>query len=343
MKTTLIVIAASLFFISLGWGKAPIKESAKSQSEKGVVLKGFSESPFFDEQILKLDIFNGIKIEINAPAASILDRNKKIMLIFYALPNMNTIDETIGRHMAPGLDWHYNIQQIGAQIRFLRNLVTDKNIVIAYLESPEESWQWWRMKHPGDDFIFKEVVDSVVNIFKNFSTEIVLDGHSGGGSFVFGYINSVKKIPDKINRIAFLDSQYDYSDSLNHGEKIIRWLKAENDHYLCSIAYDDMHVIIDGKDIGTINGGTFYRSKLMEKRLSEDFHFQNESDSLFIKYTALKGRVKFFLKRNPDHLMWHTLLVEKNGFIESILSGTKYENEGYQLWGWDAYTEYILP
>ncbi len=343
MKTPAIAITASLVFISFLCGKAQAREVSYIQAENRITLKGFSRSPYFDEQLLKLEIFNGIKIEINAPAASIFDNNKKVMLIFYALPNMNTIAETIGRQKIPGLDWHYEIQQIGAQVRFLRNLVSDKNIVIAYLESPEESWQWWRMKHPGDDFIFKQVVDSVANIFRNFSTEIVLDGHSGGGSFVFGFINSVNKIPNNIKRLAFLDSDYDYSDSLHHGGKISRWLKAEPDHYLCSIAYDDRHVIINGKDIGTINGGTFYRSKLMENRLSEDFHFQNESDSLFIKYTALNGRIKFFLKRNPDHLMWHTLLVEKNGFIESILSGTKYENEGYQLWGWDAYSEYIQP
>ncbi len=315
----------------------------KASLDGGVALKGFSRSSFFDEQILKLKIYNGIKIEINAPAANIFDRDKKVLLIFYALPNMNTIDETIGRQKAPGLDWHYDIQHIGAQVRFLRNLVTDENIVIVYLESPEESWQWWRMKHPGKDFVFKMVVDSVANIFKNFSTEIVLDGHSGGGSLVFGYINTVNRIPKKIKRISFLDSQYDYADSLHHGRKIVQWLKAAPDHYLCSIAYDDRHVIINGKDIGTIEGGTFYRSELMEKRLAKDFNFVDYSDSLFIKYSALKGRIKFFLKRNPDHLMWHTLLVEKNGFIESILSGTSYENEGYQLWGWRAYSQYIQP
>ena len=345
MKTPVVLINLLLLFLSASLTSRiiPGKERVFTQSEKGITLKGFSESPYFEEQILNLEIYNGIKIEINAPAAKIFDRDKKVMLIFYALPNMNNIEETIGRQKSPGLDWHYDIQQIGAQVRFLRNLVTDRNIVIAYLESPEESWQWWRMKHPGEDFIFRKVVDSVANIFRNFSTDIVLDGHSGGGSFVFGYINSVNNIPRKIKRIAFLDSEYDYSDSLNHGEKISRWLKSKPDHFLCSIAYDDRDVIINGKDIGTINGGTFFRSRLMEQRLAKDFHFINEDDSLFIKYTALNGRIKFFLKRNPDHLMWHTLLVEKNGFIESILSGTKYENEGYQLWGWRAYSQYIQP
>ena len=185
--------------------------------------------------------------------------------------------------------------------------------------------------------------DCVANIFKSFNTQIVLDGHSGGGSFVFGFINSVKNIPANINRISYLDSEYDYTDSLKHGEKLIRWLNSKPDHFLCAIAYDDRDVIINGKDIGTIEGGTYYRSTLMEKRLSKSFHFKDESDSLFVKYTALNGRIKFFLKRNPDHLMWHTLLVEKNGFIESILSGTKYEDQGYQFWGWRAYSQYIQP
>lgn len=345
MKNSEVKIIFIFLFLSAAasFGMTSVNKNMPAHAEGGVTLKGFSESPFFNEQILRMEIYNGIKIEVNAPAASIFNCNKKVMLIFYALPNMNTIDETIGRQKVPGLDWHYDIQQIGAQVRFLRNLIVNKNIVIAYLQSPEESWQWWRMKHPGEDFIFKNIVDSVVNIFKNFSTEIVLDGHSGGGSFVFGYINSVNKIQNKITRLAFLDSDYDYSDSLKHGDKICNWLKAKQDHFLCVISYDDRHVIINGKDIGTIEGGTFRRSMLMEKRLARNFLFENESDSLFIKYAALKGRIKFFLKRNPDHLMWHTLLVEKNGFIESILSGTKYEDEGYQLWGWRAYSQYIQP
>jgi len=342
-RTSSFILLIIFYLTIFNPGICFCKPHSDFNTKTGVVLKNFTSSSYLEEQILKFNIYDGVKIEINAPASNEFDPDNNVELIFYALPNMNTIDETIGRQKTAGLDWHYDIQHIGAQVRFLRNLVRDENIVIVYLESPEDSWQWWRIKHPGEDYIFRKIVDSVASIFKGFNTNIVLDGHSGGGSFVFGYINSVNMIPNKINRISFLDSDYDYADSLNHGVKIIRWLKAKPDHFLCTIAYDDRHVIINDKDIGTINGGTFYRSTMMERRLSKAFNFADESDSLFIRYTALNGRVKFFLKRNSDHLMWHTLLVEKNGFIESILSGTQYENEDYQLWGWRAYSQYIQP
>ena len=334
------IMLFSLFFII---STADCSLFPKSKVDKEFGLKGFTKSSYLNEQILTFEYEPEIKIEINAPSSESFNSNNKVMLIFYALPNMNTIQETIGRQMQKGMDWHYDIQHIGAQVRFLRNMIRNENIVVVYLRTAEQSWPWWRMRHPGGDFIIRSVVDSVKNIFRKFKTDIVLDGHSGGGSFIFGYINSVSKIPNQIKRISFLDSEYDYADSLNHGNKLINWLNAGSDHYLCAIAYDDRGVIINGKDIGTLNGGTFYRSTLMKEYLEKRFKFENDSDSLFTKFSALNGRVKFFLKSNPDHLMWHTLLVEKNGFIESIVSGTSYENNNYEFWGQRSYSQYIQP
>ncbi len=339
----ILLISVLLLLNPFTFGFSKEKNFDENSSGKEVVLKGFTKSTYLDEQILSFTYEPEINIEINAPSKQKFDKDKNVMLIFYALPNMNSIEETIGRQKQQGLDWHYDIQHIGAQVRFLRNLIKNKNIVVAYLETKEQSWPWWRMRHPGGDFIIRNVVDSVKNIFKGFNIEIVLDGHSGGGSFIFGYINSIAQIPDQVKRISFLDSEYDYSDSLKHGDKIINWLNAYGDHYLCAIAYDDRDVIIDGKNIGTLNGGTFFRTKLLKKKLEREFEFSDYSDSLFTKFTALNGRVKFFLKSNPDHSMWHTLLVEKNGFIESIVSGTQYENSDYEFWGQRAYSEYIQP
>lgn len=311
--------------------------------EKGTTLKGFSKDSFLGEQILSFGYSPDINVEINAPSANKFDGTKKTSLIFYALPNMNTIEQTIGRQKREGLDWHFDIQHIGAQTRFLREQLKDENIVVVYVATKEESWPWWRSKHPDGDPVIMGLVDTVKNIFKKFNTEIILDGHSGGGSFVFGYINSVNEIPKQVKRISFLDSEYDYSTALNHGSKIINWLKAEPDHYLCIIAYDDRDVIINGKDIGTLNGGTFFRSNLMKDDLDKAFHLYKTEDTLFTKYSGLNGRIKIFLKTNPEHQMWHTLLVEKNGYIESILSGTPYEEKDYQFWGWRAYSQYIQP
>ena len=43
--------------------------------------------------------------------------------------------------------------------------------------------------------------------------EIYLNGHSGGGSFIFGYLAGVEKIPSQVKRISFLDSDYGYDSS----------------------------------------------------------------------------------------------------------------------------------
>ena len=73
----------------------------------------------------------------------------------------------------------------------------------------------------------------------------------------FGYLDGVPRIPDNIDRIAFLDSDYGYEDSF-HTKKIIEWLKNEN-HKLVVLAYNDSLVIYNGKPLVSPTGGTWYR------------------------------------------------------------------------------------
>ena len=344
IRTKKILVFFSLLFLITTVSAAENFYPGKHEdTNANTSIKGFSPSPYFNEQTLSFNYEPEIKIEINAPGASEFNPDKKVMLAFYALPNMNTIAETIGRKVEKGDDWHYNIQHIGAQTRFLRNTIKDYNLVVVYMGTDENSWPWWKMRHPGGDLITRHIVDSVKNIFKNYNVEVTLCSHSGGGEFVFGYLNSLSSIPNDVKRISFIDSEYYYSDSLKYGGKIVSWLKARSDHYLCLIAYDDRDVIIDGKNIGTLDGGTFYRTTMMKNRLAKDFELKDESDSLFTKFTGLNNRIEIYLKSNPDHLMWHTVLVENNGFIHSMLAGTPLENKGYVFWGPRAYSQYIQP
>jgi len=48
-----------------------------------------------------------------------------------------------------------------------------------------------------------------------------LTGHSGGGSFLFGYIDAADDIPAAVDRIVFLDANYSYSDTDKHGDKLV--------------------------------------------------------------------------------------------------------------------------
>ncbi|MCK7541677.1 MAG: hypothetical protein MZV63_67720 [Marinilabiliales bacterium] len=84
------------------------------------VLPGFKPSGIFDEQQMVIgDSPPGTRILINAPLNGFGDGDR-VLLILYALPNGNTIEQTFGKKLHAGDDWHFDIQHIGAQTRFLR-------------------------------------------------------------------------------------------------------------------------------------------------------------------------------------------------------------------------------
>ena len=74
--------------------------------------------------------------------------DRPVGLVLYALPNGNTIEQTAGKKMAPGDDWHFDIQHIAAQTRFLRERIEGYNLVVAYLEADQKSWPAWKKAHP---------------------------------------------------------------------------------------------------------------------------------------------------------------------------------------------------
>lgn len=306
------------------------------------ILEKFVTTENFGERILNLRFYPEVTVQINAPSKEMFDSTKKTLLVLYALPNGNSIEWTIGKKLKPGDDWHFDIQHIAAQTRFLRETYPYANIIVAYLVTEGKSWPKWRREKRSSHFVIKSLVDSLASMFKSFDTKIVLSGHSGGGSFIFGYLDSVEKIPSFIERVTFLDSNYGYEDSLKHGEKLIEWLIKSNEHYLSVIAYDDREVKINGKNIVSPTGGTYVRSKMMKDRLEKYFEFDDESDSVFTRYTALNGRIQFHLKENPNAEIFHIVLVERNGFIQSILSGTDYEGKNYKFWGERCYEKWIF-
>ena len=80
----------------------------------------------------------------------------------------------------------------------------------------------------------------------------------------------------------------------------------------------------------------------MQRKLSEHFTFKIVADTSFINYSALNGRVRIILKENPGGLIYHTVQVEKNGFIFSLLSNTKFDKRRYFTYFGDrVYEKYI--
>ncbi len=310
-------------------------ESTSQSPQAG--FSGFRETNGFGERIASFNFAPEIKIEINAPPG--FGRSKKVLLIFFALPNGNTTAQTIGKAMQAGDDWHFDIQHIGAQTRFLRNVLPDRSIVVAYLENNLKSWPAWRKKY-GDERIPK-VIAEVRGIFGTNELEIALTGHSGGGSLIFGYLNSLKEIPNEITRIAFLDSNYAYDSSLGHTEKLAVWLRSGTEHFLTVLAYNDAVALLDGKSFVSAAGGTWGKSHEMQRDLAKMFEFTARTNAGLETYSALSGRLEFILKENPERKIFHTVQVERNGFIHAILCGTTNENRGYEYFGARAYTNWI--
>jgi len=292
-----------------------------------------------DERITSFTFDPEVKVRINAPGPASFTAGKKILLIFYALPNGNTTDQTVGKLMQPGADWHYDIQHIGAQTRFLRDLRQDRVVVVAYLEAAGKSWPAWRKQH-GDKLI-PEVMATVKKLFSGREVETVLSGHSGGGSFIFGYLNAVDRIPDDVIRIAFLDSNYAYDPALGHKDKLVKWLTAPDQHCLCVLAYNDAVALLNGKSFVSAAGGTWGKSHAMQRDLAEGLKFTTQTNADFQRFTALAGRVQFILKENPELKIFHTVQVERNGFIHSLVSGTPDEGKGYEYFGPRAYAKWI--
>jgi hypothetical protein len=75
--------------------------------------------------------------------------------------------------------------------------------------------------------------------------------------------------------------------------------------------------------------------------LSGSLHFTTvEKDSL-IWHAALRNRAEIILKPNSEGKIYHTIQVERNGFIHSMLSGTRLEQKRYAYFGSRVYEPLI--
>ena len=200
---------------------------------------------------------SGVRVRINAPAEGLMTPRKPVRLVFYAVPNGNSTEWTFGKRMEEGDDWHFDIQHIGAQTRFLRAVDTLHSYVVVYLEAENRSWGAWRKAGPGRDHIIKELVEQIALLFSagcsgadcssascagasssgadcagNSMPLVELNSHSGGGNFIFGFMDACDSLPDYLWRISFIDSVYNWDDE-RYGPKLVRWLSgsaAGNQH-----------------------------------------------------------------------------------------------------------------
>lgn len=292
------------------------------------------------------DIIPESRVVINIPSGVFANGLRPTRVIFYALPNGNTIEQTEGRAVTDESEWRYNIQHIAAQTAFLRERDSTHNYIVVYVESKTRAWTSHASKYAQSGNMYTSLVDSVRNFlafnFSRFASvenqKLILASHSGGGRFVFNYIASSDVIPHFIERLIFIDSNYGYESEI-HLNKIAEWLNKGEKH-LEVMAYVDTTVILEGKPIVSSKGGTGYRSHMMATNLKNTgVELNFTADSTFKKYVGESAEI--IIKENPSGKIYHTVLVEKNGLIHGVLSGSSISEKGYIFWGERAYEKYI--
>ena len=360
---------------------------------------------------------------------------KPVRLIFYALPNGNSTEWTFGKRMEEGDDWHFDIQHIGAQSRFLRAVDTLHSYVVVYLEAENRSWGAWRKAGPGRDHIIKELVEQIALLFSanssgancagagcsgasssgasssgadcagNSMPIVELNSHSGGGNFIFGFMDACDSLPDYLCRISFIDSDYNWDDE-RYGPKLVCWLSggaAGNQHnsscagprntavlatdaatphiggqpatprQLFVACYKDYVALYNGKPFVSKKGGTWHRTKMMYNYLRRHLEGaqwsrgggesagqrgkqcivrsagsrglqrevqrsgQGTKKHIVRRGGSCAGQCYFYWKKNREKKIYHTVLVELNGFIHSELVGTPLEGDSYLFMGPRAY------
>ncbi len=302
-----------------------------------VFFYNFSFSQTGKSVIDSFRLYGDVKVTIDRPAD--LTKHKQTIITFFALPNGNSTEQTMGKQMQPGDDWHFDIQHIRAQTKFIRQQMLKKNFVVIYLENNYKSWPSWKQKHPDFKKEIPQLVDSLAGLFPSKRKEVYLNGHSGGGSFIFGYLAGVEEIPSSIKRISFLDSNYGYDSS--YYPKFKNWLLETKGAALNVFAYNDSIALYNGKPFVSATGGTWYRSHLMLSNLQKDFSFTRSSTDSLIIYKTENRQVQFYFKLNLNRGIYHTQQVELNGFIHSVLCGTKKDSKRYQYYSARAYSDLI--
>lgn len=268
------------------------------------------------EETRVLALEPGVTATIVAPAR--MDLRKRVDLILYALPNGNSTAETIGRGTFDSTTWRFDIQHIGAQTRALRARGLEQAVVV-YLEADRKSWPEWRARHTYDraNPRIVAIVDTLRAVIGNpRDLAVTLTGHSGGGSFAWGFIDGQASLPDWLARIAFLDSNYSYER--RHGEKIAEWLRRRATNVLVVLAYDDRNIMLDGKKVVSDSGGTWRATHRMLDDFQTPFALQRDTLGDFIRYRS--GQIELLLHPNPGNRILHTEMIgEMNGYMHAML------------------------
>ncbi|MFO0921707.1 MAG: hypothetical protein U0905_04365 [Pirellulales bacterium] len=318
-----IVVGVEMALTSIAWGQ----ESTKT----------FHQGPVQGERFRFRDEANGVRILEICPHT--MSKARKRLLVF-ATPNGNTAEQSLGCIAAEGIDWHFDIQHIGAQYRWLRDRSEDCDWILVIVQSSQLSWPAFRQSNPQADGQIRKIVESLQQEWQ--ADETYLSCHSGGGSFLWGWMNAYETLPSTVQRLIFLDANYSYSDELHHGDKLLQWLKNDAKNRLFVLAYDDREITLDGKKVVGETGGTFRATERMVKRFGLEEKGKEGTWLDFRTRSFFEERIQCLVHRNPQNAILHTRLVgEMNGLIaaccweegmtiQSLLNGPRCYSEKVQ-------------
>ena len=261
------------------------------------------------EQIRWRHESNGVRGLILAPKQL---KQKRRCLVIFATPNGNTLEQTLGCKPSKTLDWHYDIQHVAAQMRWLRTQDAATDYVLAVVQPSQLSWPEFRRTTADANRWISGLVESMQSEVD--ADEIVLACHSGGGSFLWGWMNAHDELPEHLHRLIFLDANYSFSTEDGHDRKLLQWLTRSKENVLVVIAYDDREIQLNGKKVVGADGGTYRATDRMHKSLSSNIEFSDVTEGSFRNRIGLDGRIQLLVHQNPDNKILHTALVgEMNG------------------------------
>ncbi len=335
----------SCYFLSLSVG---------AQSSP-ILPKEIASAKPFDVSVQWYAVERGVRVLVDAPSArTAAESHPPRTLVIYATPNGNSIEHTYGCRVraadgalpasdkanARALHWQYDIQHVAAQMRRLREVDREREWIFAIVQAKQLSWPAFRSEHPDANAFIVDLVHALAKEWR--ADRIVLTGHSGGGSMMWGFIEASEEIPDTVERMVFLDANYSFSHEAGHGKKLARWLHRSDLHRLIVLAYDDREITLDGKKVIGPDGGTFRATQRMVKSFREEGELAERSSDVEHVYEGFASRLRFVVRENPQNKILHTAIVgEMNGLLYGLTVGSKHESQ-WGIWGGPrAYSESI--
>ncbi|MCA9235412.1 MAG: hypothetical protein KDA44_08060 [Planctomycetales bacterium] len=300
-------------------------------------------SPWYDELWGTRTETPDVRIHVNAPAASPDAAEQPARLVIFALPNGNTLEQSLGCQMSDGLDWHFDIQHIAAQTRLLRTAAPEERITLLAAEAQGLSWPAWRASHDGANERIVALVDQWRREFGGDDARVALTAHSGGGSFLWGVLEGQDEIPAWVDTIAFLDANYSF-DAEQHAGKFLRWLQGDSARRLVVLAYDDREITYQGKKVVGSTGGTYRATQRMVDAFAADAPLERTDGEPFTHYEGLGGQIRMWVHKNPANKILHTALVgDMNGYLHALTTGTPQAERWGEFAGPRAYNSWVQP